>query len=487
MTGADMIRLLLESVVEKLAPISATIPDVIKNLDSMKSQLDDLNDTNSFMVMAINRFQDVAKASSGMALLPRSELTNILTALSLPLKCMTNAHSEIPIKLSSLPENMYPHIITDKQWVQENLFCLLSNAVKYSHAGPVQVNVRLMNTSPSPASVEFPTPRCKSFTPFGSQPSYDSFSTQVASWTIEDGTKAPSIMPALAQLAIPSLSFQLSASEMVRIEVVDSGIGISEEKMAMLFQPFQQSQRMAGGTGLGLYSLAKRMDALRGEYGVHKRTDGKQGSVFWFSFPYRPDKSEALNLEDPSQPDISSIKSGNVSPSSDFAVSPRSREGLRRMVSFLNTAPASLWNVLVVDDTPSIAKMTKTVLSRRGHTVTTAVNGAAAVQVMESMLSANGEDDTPPFDLILIDLQMPVMDGLEATRRIRLLETNSHRRSVIVGTSADCDPETLEQLRVGGFDAFIEKPFQLEIFENIVAQLMKQCDASTDSVSTVTC
>eukprot|EP00981_Chlorochromonas_danica_P007306 scaffold1662_cov232-Ochromonas_danica.AAC.1 len=75
----------------------------------------------------------------------------------------------------------------------------------------------------------------------------------------------------------------------LRIEIEDHGIGLSEEAMANLFNPFKQAQRLAGGTGLGLYSLARRMEALNGFYGVSHRRDGKQGSVFWFSIPYRAD------------------------------------------------------------------------------------------------------------------------------------------------------------------------------------------------------
>eukprot|EP01039_Chlorochromonas_danica_P009203 gene9203-10163_t len=72
-------------------------------------------------------------------------------------------------------------------------------------------------------------------------------------------------------------------------EVEDEGIGVSEEARHRLFNPFQQTQRLAGGTGLGLYSLAKRCEAIKGHCGVSGRKDGKSGSCFWFSVPYRPD------------------------------------------------------------------------------------------------------------------------------------------------------------------------------------------------------
>ena len=86
---------------------------------------------------------------------------------------------------------------------------------------------------------------------------------------------------------------------MIRIEIEDSGIGISEDMMSNLFNPFKQAQRLAGGTGLGLYSLAKRIEALGGDYGVNRRSDGQSGSLFWFTIPYRPDVRLLSGLASP--------------------------------------------------------------------------------------------------------------------------------------------------------------------------------------------
>ena len=81
---------------------------------------------------------------------------------------------------------------------------------------------------------------------------------------------------------------------MLRVEVEDSGIGIHESKRSDLFQPFKQAQRRVGGTGLGLYSIMKRVECLGGDCGVMNRRDGGVGSCFWFRVPYRPDDSLSL-------------------------------------------------------------------------------------------------------------------------------------------------------------------------------------------------
>jgi signal transduction histidine kinase len=191
--------------------------------------------TSSFMTMCINRCLDYTKASKGVKLVPKPETVNLQEALDFPISIMRDVQTQLPIMLAPVPAEICSHIITDKQWLMENVLCLLSNAVRYSQAGSVEIYVSL---------------------------------DPVLS---NDSTKADEI-PAL-----------------LRFEVSDCGIGITEETMSTLFAPFKQAQRLAGGTGLGLFSLAKRVEALHGQYGVRTRHDGTQGSMFWFSIPYRPD------------------------------------------------------------------------------------------------------------------------------------------------------------------------------------------------------
>ena len=78
---------------------------------------------------------------------------------------------------------------------------------------------------------------------------------------------------------------------MVLVVVEDHGVGVSSEMKVTLFRPFKQAQRLAGGTGLGLFSLYKRIEALGGNCGCTDRRDGQPGSLFWFTFPYRSDES----------------------------------------------------------------------------------------------------------------------------------------------------------------------------------------------------
>ncbi len=99
---------------------------------------------NEFMLMAINRCIDYTKASNGVKLVPRLETINFKDAINLPLNCIkTIQNNKIHINTPNIPHNIATNIITDKQWLQENILCLLSNAVKYSTGGTVNVSIKL--------------------------------------------------------------------------------------------------------------------------------------------------------------------------------------------------------------------------------------------------------------------------------------------------------------------------------------------------------
>jgi CheY-like chemotaxis protein len=305
---------------------------------------------------------------------------------------------------------------------------------------------------------------------------------------------------------------------MIRIDIEDKGIGIAPSAMKALFAPFNQAQRMAGGTGLGLYSLARRVEALKGLYGVSRRRDGQSGSLFWFAIPYRPDDTMVA------QPNMRASVS-TVSASASAATSARtsfnlnsSMEAMAERVALDTIDSRSsntvepftkdvILNILVVDDSPAILKMSSRMLRQLGHRVTTAVNGADAVQKINAEMDLTrdeGEDQSEGyFDVVLMDLQMPVMDGLEATSRIRSQEvertdiivlmakqlgrssyspTHSHPcalHQVIIGVSANSDNETMEAAFAAGIDAFIAKPFTMQSFKETYNTLCQKRDHGT--------
>ena len=193
--------------------------------------------------------------------------------------------SSLKIVVNPLPISICQFIITDKHWFAENLLCLLSNAVKYSDSGVVTITVEhvasvLLEDDVSTEQLNIKhvlaSLKCDSDSQLLGGATFNSLTNE--NEKEEDKVKG-----------FKNILEHTTAGPMIKISVEDSGIGIPEEDRVELFQPFKQVQRLAGGTGLGLFSLSTRVAALNGSRGMSSRKDGKQGSVFWFSIPYLPD------------------------------------------------------------------------------------------------------------------------------------------------------------------------------------------------------
>ena len=515
------------------------------------------------MLMTINRCIDYTKATKGMKLVPRYETVDLRETLQLPLSCMINIQNRIEIKLKEIDMSaICSHIITDKQWLQENVLCLLSNAVKYSSEGTVTISVFLDTDSEFVQESSSDVSKVHdhkdvvmddSNTIPDKEPSNSSFepglipdeinrpisiniansdfvaSPRVVNISRAPSSTTPSVVSSVSHDTLDHFNLQSAGDRkgtkfhkewelprhhklFLRVDVEDTGIGMSDEAMASLFNAFKQTQRLAGGTGLGLYSLAKRLEAMNGRYGVMRRRDGLQGSLFWFAIPYRPDEAsallaskEALNAaklemyvsrsHSVESLMMSKMKIENKPPpililSSSSSASTSSSPGnggagpsLVPTASSGTPVPQSskltkTLKILLVDDSPAIIKMTGMMLKRMGHQLYTAENGAMAVKAAIDYYNSSNTT----FDVILMDLQMPVMDGLEATRRIREFERRQCPNGVhhlVVGMSANSDADTMDEAFASDIDLFMPKPFNMTTFNE---KVLSQCvNASTSS------
>ena len=422
--------------------------DLLKNEGGVSIDLhsifNSLTATCKFMAMAINRSQDFVKASNNIALVPAMGTFEISSALAVSVTCMHHLQASRTIKLHPLDIGICPYIISDKHWLTENALCLLSNALKYSDDGVVDVSIRLIDvpldkrSSPSPANRLTNLMRGGTDTKATADPSC---SINIVSHYLDSARI--SIDERTGNVSSASTKSGSETKRMILITVEDTGIGIAREARKNLFQSFQQAQRMAGGTGLGLYSLSKRVEALGGSNGVTDRSDGKQGSMFWFTFPYRPDEA-ALDATTPEG---------------------ASSSGERLSQPFIEL-PKRI-RILLIDDSVTILKVTSRLLRMNGHTVQTAANGSLGLKILKDAF------DMGQFDMVLTDLQMPVMDGIEATRRYRQFEaeeivkydtsygdtTIKRTKMLIVGMSANSDSQSKQEALDSGMDYFIEKPF----------------------------
>ncbi len=212
----------------------------------------------------------------------------------------------------------------------------------------------------------------------------------------------------------------------LEVAVIDTGIGMSADEQARLFQPFMQADesmtRRFGGTGLGL-AICRRLVEMMGG-GIRVQSTPGVGSRFAFS-----------------------VRCGRAAPGS--AQTDPMRPALE---------PRFAGRVLVVEDNPINRRVARANLGRLGLEVLEAGDGAQALEVLAR----------ETVDLVLMDLQMPVMDGLEATRRIRAAEAEGRLagRRPIVAITANAMREALDDCRTAGMDGFLPKPFQRQqLFE----------------------
>ena len=202
--------------------------------------------------------------------------------------------------------------------------------------------------------------------------------------------------------------------------VRDTGIGIPTDKIDHLFQPFMQVDssltRRHGGTGLGLAISKELVQMMGGEIRLES-VEGR-GSTFTFMLPLRPAEFSAIHPP-PTRPAFKC-------------------ERLQR--------------VLLVEDDPMVRELVEMLLYQQGVEVLQAENGREAVEKWRN----------ESVDLLLMDLQMPVMDGLQATRLIRELEKDRGGRTCIFALTAHARKQDEEQCLAAGMDGFLVKPIRLE-------------------------
>ena len=225
----------------------------------------------------------------------------------------------------------------------------------------------------------------------------------------------------------------------VRLSVRDTGIGMDGNGLARLFKPFSQvdasTTRRFGGTGLGLSITRRLVDMMGGEIGVNSTVG--VGSEFWVEVPLCV-AAAADPLIERALPSI-----------------PDSSPGTGRL---------SGAKILVVDDSDINREVAQHILRAQGATVTTSSTGAEAL--------ARLRQDPNGFDVVLMDVQMPDMDGNEAARRIR---TELHLNTLpIIALTAGALLSERERSLQAGMNDFMTKPFEPDALVGIVRRYLKQ-------------
>ncbi|MDF7799647.1 ATP-binding protein [Pontiellaceae bacterium B1224] len=276
------------------------------------------------------------------------------------------------LELRAECSDMLHHVRTDEGYLRQVLINLLANAIKFTQKGYIEIRVQLLERHGNECTIRF--------------------------------------------------------------SVCDTGIGITREAQAVIFQEFTQADgshtREFGGTGLGLSISKKMVKQLGGTLSVVSKLD--EGSEFSFTITVDIEEhANALQTED------------EEPPAEDLHL-----------------------DVLVVEDNKLNQRVLLKILEKMGCRTVLAENGKEALSALKLLLPL---EERPRFDMILMDIQMPVLDGMKATRMIRAQE-GDERRTPIVAITAHAMKGDREKFLEEGMDSYLSKPIRREELRTILRQ-----------------
>jgi signal transduction histidine kinase/ActR/RegA family two-component response regulator len=251
-----------------------------------------------------------------------------------------------------------------------------------------------------------------------------------------------------------------SQVDIVHVSVADTGIGIQADKQAAIFDSFAQADasttRKFGGTGLGLSIAAQLTRLMGGRIWVESRLGA--GSTFHVAIPFQllpvdelPVLLDAGGQAASPAEHASEIVDGRVNGRSAMHIMPASTQH----------AGAGSLRVLLAEDNAVNALLASVLLRKAGHHVTHVVTGRKALDALA----------LHEFDLVLMDVQMPDMDGLEATAEIRRSELRTGRHIPIVAFTAHAMAEDRKRFLDAGADGYLTKPFSPEQLHAVIASM----------------
>ncbi len=355
--------------------------NVLKNTDLTKDQRDALNiilNSSDNLLIIINEILDISKIESGKLQFEHISF-NLHNEIENVVKLLKLKADEKGLGLSHSISPFVPQFVkSDPTRLKQILINLVNNGIKFTSHGSVRISV-----------------------------------------SVED---------------------KVGSKNVLRFEVVDTGIGIPQDRLQNLFKTFSQTDvsftRRFGGTGLGLAISKNLVELMGGHIGVESYESN--GSTFWFT----------LNMEDGERVVTSSFEVSNTNTSTNTEPSKPMN-------------PTKKLHVLLAEDNLINQKVAMMVVQKMGFTVDVAMNGKIAVD----KFSKNS------YDMILMDIMMPEMDGIEATKIIRELERNKTpgKRIKIVALTANAMKEDREKCLSSGMDDYLSKPFKPEDLESLLS------------------
>jgi PAS domain S-box-containing protein len=249
--------------------------------------------------------------------------------------------------------------------------------------------------------------------------------------------------------------------ERIRFSVTDTGIGIAPDLQHRLFKKFSQADsstnRQHGGTGLGLAICKQLVDLMDGQIGIHSDVD--QGSTFWFtaSLPTAsaPEGASAPEAQSTSETLLEAVGGGMPTASAP--------ETQSTSETLLETVGGRKPRILVVDDIETNCEIVEAYLTDNGYEVATVCCAADAIHILQS----------ERYDVVLMDVQMPGMDGVTATKCIRALPAPI-KDVPIIAMTGHVLPQQVESLLAAGMNDHVAKPIErVKLYSSVRRWIIK--------------
>ncbi|TVR12441.1 MAG: response regulator [Phormidium sp. GEM2.Bin31] len=420
--------------------------DLLMTTDLDEEQLEfteALRTSGEHLLNLINDILDFSKLEAEKLRLDRHpfELRACLNDV-LNLFLMQSKEKKLSLKLHISP-NLPDHLSGDSRRLRQVLMNLVGNAIKFTDRGSVAIGVRGIGSKQG----------------------------VLGDPGAEDG------------ICETILTLQFA--------VRDTGIGIADGDRKYLFQAFSQvdasSTRRYGGTGLGLAICRQLVQKMGGQIWVE--SEPNQGSTFVFTAqfvelptptvePSPAEESPAEATETSESPaTATSAPDALGSPTSDSSTVPSASPSEEPSAAkpAEGTAASVVGKVLVVEDTHINQKVVMNQLKLLGYKAACVNNGQEALDQLQQ----------ESFDMVLMDCQMPVLDGYRATQRLRLREGDSDRHTVIVGLTAHAMQGDREKCLDAGMDDYLAKPVTMEKLKSVLEHWMSRIESSTSNRSSV--
>ena len=269
------------------------------------------------------------------------------------------------------------------------------------------------------------------------------------------------------------------ADALIRFEVSDTGEGIAADKLDVIFQPFVQADtstsRKYGGTGLGLAISGQLVALMGGDCGVSSRLG--EGSDFWFTIRVQAGAGQAMQGPlpfDGAAGITAPVVDDHSVPSADFGAGPAGVDTLVGEDDVTDAPPAAVvtnghtlirprssgqGHILLAEDNLVNQRVATAMLEKLGLSVDVVADGAEALKAAA----------LTPYQAILMDCQMPVLDGYDATREIRRLKGKA-RHTPIIAVTASAMKSDQERCLAAGMDDYLAKPLRLEALAGVLAR-----------------